>query len=438
MALPADRVLPAPIQLVPAVVSIDWLAINFNAPDGAASNLLPWAHRDPVPWDNTVSQFPADWERYITQPTDIRTGQFANVCYLTSMDGTKVATIWSDPHNTAFRGANWMQVQFANCTLPTNEWIALYRMFRAIGCEYTGISRIDLAADALEGSGGEWPKVVDMATTGQARYFGKANWTVRNSRGKNIGFEFGSRASNKFVRAYRKKREMKSKGVKKHIVDMWLDAFGFDPMAVDCEVNRFEVQLKGKEIRRYFPDERQDAWIERMQHEQNRVEVFASMAVSLFDFRTTTTGNQRARDARPVCAWDWSAVGAKRKHVATAKRAERSHDMTEHGTKAGLRYMFMLATVTGDRSALHACDKLAEAVGLWEYYERKKPVWLAQQGKRDAAKGTRTVNALELLRTQYGTGNNTALEPVILQRSNRELVETFRQSTYRPDTHADT
>jgi hypothetical protein len=94
---------------------------------------------------------------------------------------------------------------------------------------------------------------------------------------------------------------MKSKGVKPHIVEAWCNAFGFDPMnAEGCEVNRFEVALKGKEIRRYFEGESSAEWVLKLADVGQRVEVFASMAPGMFDFRIPA---ERARDAVPVAVW---------------------------------------------------------------------------------------------------------------------------------------
>lgn len=377
------------------MVSLDWLTVDMFAPCRIGFASLPWASLVPVRWDYELDPDPGAWRAYLIQPTDIRTAQFACVAYLTDLSGEKVATIWSAPHNPLLHGAEWMQVQFANATLYSGEWVHLFRMFRAIGCTYRAVSRVDIACDGIEGDGGDWPKVLTMAAQGAARYYGKADWLTRGTRGRVIGGEFGSRRSNKFVRAYRKKREMKSKGLKPYIAAAWERAFGFDAWADPAiEVNRFEVSLKGKEIRRYFPAERTADWVEGLHGIGQRVDVFASMAPSLFDFRTDAT---RARDAVPVCRWDWSAVHA---DPTLAPRAPRRLALSDHTLKTGLRSLWHLAHVTGDAAGFDACERMARAGGptIADWYERKRFQWIREFGRLEAARDARTMDVLERMR----------------------------------------
>ena len=381
------------ITLAPALVTLDWLTVNMLAPEGA--DVLPWQPPAPCFWDNETDTNSQHWRRYVTEPTNLRTGQFRNVCYLNDLLGAKVATIWSDPHNAALHNPAWVQVQFANHTLYSGELVALFRMFRELGCEYTAISRVDVACDGIAGQGGDWDQVLQMADMGRARYYGKGDWLRRGSRRQTIGGEFGTRASNKFIRAYRKKREMKAKGVKPHIVEAWLNAFGFDAYAADgVEVNRFEVQLKGKEIRRYFHDESRADWLEGLANVGQRVDVFASMAVGMFDFRTPT---KYARDAVPVTAWDWSCVHA---GVQTVARASRTLAIGPHTIKTGLRSMFFVAHVTCDPSGYAACERLAAAAGdlFVEWYRAKRLEWVREFAKIEAARDGRTLDVFRNLR----------------------------------------
>lgn len=386
-----------PIVLAPSMVSLDWLTLNMRAPETLGFASLPWLRPEPVRWDDEVSADPRDWRAYVTQPTTIRTAQFGRVCYLCDLKGEKVATIWAEPHNAGMNasGDRWIQVQFSNATLYSGEWVSLFRMFRAMGCEYTAISRVDVACDGLAGGGGDFPAVVAMANDGRARYYGKCEWLQRSHRREVIGAEFGSRASNKFIRAYRKKREMKAKGVKPHITAAWLRAFGFDVWNDPrSEVNRFEVALKGKEVRRYFDGEGSAEWVEGLHGVGQRVDVFASMAPGMFDFRTPA---ERARDAVPVCEWDWSRVDAS---ACLAEREERNLALTDHTIKTGLRSMFMLAHVTSDASGHEACQRYARAAGpaIVDWFERKRCEWVREFARIESARDPRTMDVLARLR----------------------------------------
>jgi len=391
-----------PLVLAPGMVSLDWLTLNLTAPERLGFASLPWEAPEPRRWDYELDPDPVNWHAYLTCASELRTPIFGRVSYLTDLQGEKLVTVLSAPHNPKMHDPRWIQVTFSNRTLYSGEWQNLFRMFRAIGCEYDSIGRVDVACDGIEGDGGEWPQVLTMAQRGEAKYYGKCEWLQRSERARVIGGEFGSRSSNKFVRAYRKKREMKSKGVKPHIVEAWKNAFGFDPMAEDdCEVNRFEVQLKGKEIRRYFPNESNADWVLGLANVHRRVDVFASMAPGMFDFRIPA---ERARDAEPVAVWDWTRVDAS---PNLAARAKRNLALSEHTIKTGLRAMFHLAHTLSDPNGIAACEQYARASGqpFVDWFERKRYQWVREFNRIEAAKDPRTLDVLQRLREAAANGS---------------------------------
>jgi len=390
------NITPPPITLAPFLVSLDWLCLNMSAPVSRAGLPLPWECLEPRRWWDEI-----DPDRvYMTEPTDVRTRAFDRVTYVNDENRRKVLTIWSQPHDTRKHGADWIQVQPANHTFATGEWATLVRMLTAIGCNVRGISRVDIACDGLEGEGGEFPAVIETCRHAHAKYYGKCDWIVRSQRGKVIGGEFGHRASNKFVRAYRKCREMKSKGIKPHIVKQWETALGFDPMERGREVNRFEVQLKGKEIRRYFPQESGPGalgFVLDLTDPRKRADLFASMAPGMFDFRWRA---KRARDAMPVAVWDWSRVVPVGPNIAN--RAPRNLAVSDHTIKTGLRAMFHLAVVTSEPSALALAERQAAAAGphYVAWFDRKRVQWTREFGRLCAAGDTRTLEFFRALETE--------------------------------------
>lgn len=351
----------------------------MRGPEPHPLRRLPWDNLEPVQWKQ--GETGATDGLYFTEPTTIRTRTFDRVTYIIDERREKVATVWHQPHDNRLHSSQWVQVQFANETLYTGKWATLFQMFRAVGCELTGISRIDISADGLEGEGGDFPQVIERAWHGAAKYYGKCDWLARASRGRVIGGEFGTKASNKFIRAYRKKREMKRKGIKAHIVSKWTNALGYDPMTVSQEVNRFEVVLKGKEIRRYFPDEKgahAAEFLLSMSDASNLVDVFASMAVDMFDFRTRA---KRARDAQKITAWSWDRVT--QWPPAIAFRATRNLAVTAYTIKSNLRAMFQVGLVTSDPSihelALHVARSAGPSFVTW--YQAKRIQWTKEFGR---------------------------------------------------------
>jgi len=379
-----------PVLLRPIAVNLDWLTVNMVGPvDDGGPATLPWTVLEPTPWFDERDADAPVW----VKPTNIATAQFSRVTYVVDGDGRKLATIAFAPHQH-LHGATWMQIQFANDTLYDGSWTNIFRRLRWCGCTYTGISRVDIAADGIEGDGGDWPLVIGMASSGAVRYYGKCEWLVRTARRTVIGGEFGTRSSNKFIRAYRKKREMKSKGIKPHIVNAWINALGWNPMEQPVEVNRFEVQLKGKEIRRYFTGERDPDWMMNLSSPKNRVDVMASMAQSMFDFRTVA---ERSRDAMPVQTWDWSAVGPVEYH----HREPRKHAVSDHTIKTHLRAMYHVGCIMGDPATLATAAHVADAAGpeMSAWYYRKQREWqreLAMLHKHGDARTMSYFNALQL------------------------------------------
>lgn len=395
---------PEIIYLRPFGIYLDWLTVNMRAPEGATMRLLPWQQIEPVTWTwepHMVERAAREGLTeddlapiYTVEPTDLRTAQFERVSYVLDENREKVATVWHTPHDNRLHTPNWIQVQFSNPTLYDGRWATLFRMFRVLGCELSGISRVDIACDGVSGEGGNWPQVVDRAWKGEARYYGHCDWLARSSRGKAIGGEFGTRKSNKFIRAYNKTREMKRKGTKRHIVDRWAMDLGYDPTAGELvkDVNRFEVQLKGKEVRRYFPEEKGAqgvSFLLSLSDRQRLVDVFASMAVEMFDFRTYA---KRARDAQYISRWDWSAVATNGPRIA--HRAQRNYAITDYTIKANLRAMWQTGTVMGVRQVLQTAEHVAKAGGphIQKWYAMKKEQWRKYYAKLDLAGDQRTVN----------------------------------------------
>lgn len=412
--VPAAPVAVQPVTLAPFLASLDWLTLNMDVPATVTGLPLPWQALEPRRWFREC-----DHERvYWTRPTERRTAQFNRVTEVVDGMERKVCTVWHEPHDSKLHTDAWIQVQFANHTLASGEWSVLLGMLRAMGCTLRGISRVDIACDGLEGDGGDFPKVIDLTRNGNVRYYGKCDWIVRHARGKTIGGEFGHRGSNKFIRAYRKCREMKAKGVKEHIVKQWEAALGRNPMDTGEKVNRFEVQLKGKEIRRYFPDERGDGafdFVQSLADPANLVDIFASMAVGMFDFRTTAT---RARKAEPVTAWDWSRCV--KLEPSLSFRATRNHAVTEHTMKTELRAMFRVAVVLSDPNLMELAKRNAESYSfaMGEWYQKKRVVWTQEYGKLCAAGDTRTLEFFAALREPVPEGAPTMT---------REEWEAFEQ-----------
>lgn len=365
------------ISLRPFCTMLDWLSVMMTGPWHCIHNGVDeW-----VRWDVPGARPGLCW--YLS---GIETKDFRRVYYVTDQVGEKLATICCAPRDAKKFPPDFLTVQFANSTLPTGEWRDLLRNMLEMGCTYLGVQRVDIAADGWEdeglGGGGDFIPVVQAALAGHGEYFGKAHWQTdhlgRGAKSFN-GFRFGSRAGNKFMRCYRKKREMKAKGLKPHIVAAWREALnGADPMADPREVGRLEVQLRGKELRRYFPGERTAEGLAALHDPGARVAAFAGTTRTMFDFRTFPTDG-RARSARPMHKWDWSLCTTNA--PADLRREQRARKMSPHRVKVGIHALYDLYWATGEMELLAACERQAHAAGpeMVDWFHRCEKAWQQEQ-----------------------------------------------------------
>lgn len=322
--------------------------------------------------------------------------------YVTDSVGEKLATILACPTDRRKFPGDFMTVQFANPVLATGEWRELLRGLMGMGCTYQGVQRIDIAADGWEsdriGDGGDYIAVVHAALAGFGDYFGKARWGTEHLGRSFNGFNFGTKAGNKYLRAYRKKREMKSKGLKPHIVAAWREALGgYDVMKDPREVGRLEVQLKGKELRRYYTGERSWEQLCALHDPALRVGVFKAAVETIFDFRTYPQDG-RARTARPLYKWDWSLCTTNA--PPDFKREARAVKLSPHRVKVGIHALYDLHLQTGDPELYAAAIRAAVASGpeFVDWMNRNETAW---QKAFDAVRNEASIPHLSDAFTRY-------------------------------------
>jgi len=374
------------IHLVPFRIGLDWLTINMSGPP----RLLDYTN--PQPWVG------GRW----WVPQDMRTRVMNKVFYLEDANGEKLLTVAGQPSSRAVGKPDWMQVQFANRTLYDGEFLELYYTLRAMGFMYKGISRMDLAADGIEGRGGDYMEPIQRAWDGTADYYGKAGWRPRmRGRGRVDGCELGTKASNKFFRVYNKSRELKTAvGAAKagYIRAAWERALGIDPMDEGRDVMRFELQVKGKETRRYFPDEKPitnkdaDTWMADLTSGDKLASMFASMAAPTFDFRTKA---ERARDARSVLRWDFSAVST---DLSMQERAKATLAISAASIKTTCKQMWRIHVMTNDPHWLGKVQELAHCAGLANWLDDRIPYWQKQLDRIKQQGDTDMITRIEQLR----------------------------------------
>ncbi|MCH9736005.1 MAG: hypothetical protein K0U78_15885 [Actinomycetia bacterium] len=346
----------------PFSVNLDWLTFNMDGPPRLFELTEP-------------AQFSTDcW----VIPTDKRSAVMSSIAYVVDETERKVLTLAGKPHNHTVRGPGWCQVQFANETLYTGEWVRLYRYLRIAGFSYAGVSKVDIAVDAVESVGGDFLGPIRDTWEGEARYNGKATWQPRIERNNIAAAVIGSGKGNKFLRVYDKTRELKSSG-KLYILEKW-QSVGVDPYELGERVMRCELSTKGVELRRYFPDCDSPEWPENLVDPSRAAEVMQSMCKSLFDFTTTEA---RSEFREHLVGWDWSFITSVDPDVKP--RAERSFTLPINTVKSTVRTLTLCSLHTGDHLMSEEAGKLVRAAGLQQWYDRSLVKWRAELVKIEKA-----------------------------------------------------
>lgn len=379
-------VLSSAITLAPFGLYLDWVALSMSGPQHL------FLITKPTSWIGG----------HTLLPTTIRTAIMSKVLHLVNTEGAKVLTLAGRPHTKAQGPADWCLVQFSNETLYDGTFVDLYRTLVCMGFTYISVTRMDIAADGIEGNGGDFCAPMQAVFKGAAEYYGKGIWTPRmEGRNKVDGFVLGSPAANKYYRAYDKTRQLKSIGgvhKAKYVRAAWEASLGFDPAADGMTVQRMELRARGKEVRRYFPEEKANdqegaaEWIESLANMSKRLDIFASLTKTAFDFRTPAI---RARDACPIIHWDYGSVN---KEPDYRPREKRTLAISENSIKQGIKFMWRISYCTGDGDLLEKAQAIAKCASLWRWYEASETIWQKELQKIYEQGGAIGKTSLEKLR----------------------------------------
>jgi hypothetical protein len=322
-----------------------------------------------APWNGDDSIPLGDRYALVRQPGRTRTFDRLDHLVDTRNDRT-VGTVRSVPHSAHVMPMHRIMVKLDNSTLYDYTWADVVQYLRDIvGLQYVSTSRLDLAAD-----GYDFLAPFGDAARGDVSYGGRADFVVRWSNGRVKAAELGTRSANKFARIYGKSKELLLSG-KIYIAHYW-QQHGAEPGA---DVDRCEIAVKGREVRRYFPDERRAEFLDYLTCPRYRARVYDSLAATFIRFRTGQCG-ERSRDRDDLLSWDWSAI-TEGEPVERRPRARRVQDIGLNALKAHVRLAYMIHVATDSARHLSCAQEVAEACGLGAWMRTKTPLW-----RREAAK----------------------------------------------------
>lgn len=124
-------------------------------------------------------------------------------------------------------------------------------VWKGLNLSFSHTCRLDIATDSPYSNQFDF---IQEIITGKLKQVGSTRFSPlydgQNSDGsaKLIYFTFGSRSSDKFIRAYYKRQEL-AKSNKQYIMEFW-NRNGFE-LGDNQEVARFEIVLKRKELKKY-------------------------------------------------------------------------------------------------------------------------------------------------------------------------------------------
>lgn len=345
--------------LKPFGVFLDWLSLNMRGP------LSVGDITEPRPWIG---------ERWLVPVPDERralSAVFQKEYQLFDRAGEKCCTIWCRPYGTHLGPRNWYQVQFANASLYDGTWKEILDTLKAMGFAHHGITRIDFAADGLV-SECDYLGLMHRAFHGGVDYYGRALWRPVIHRKRLRNAELGTRNGNKFLRCYDKTEEIKDPAKDKpHIRDAWESILGTPPEMLNEAVQRLEVQMKGTELRRYYPQERSLSWVASLVEPEARMEAFAATVPSMFDWRYPAA---RARDAVPAVEWDWTNCTS-RPAFDVPEREPRTITLGVNTLKSNIRTLYLIYLATSDTSFLQQVRTLVAARDLERWFAKSERRW---------------------------------------------------------------
>lgn len=345
-----------PYALKPFCLPIDWLQCRFAV--GKQAHSRPWGNDSVI----TLSQ------GYELHRTAARSKAFARIDRVVdTRTGRSMGMLQSCPHNEQAMRANCVVLKVDNEPLYDYSWHGfLTALMDGNGWNYQATTRLDLAAD---GHGFRAPFADAMR--GAIVPGGRSEWNVRNLPGGRglKAVELGNRSANKFARIYGKSKELQISG-KLYIADYWTENGCVDV----ANVERCEIQVKGRELRRYNDDERNEgdrSFLDVLTCPAARARLYHSVAAPFLRFHG---GEARSRDRVDLLRWDWSEV-AQGQRVTAAPRERRLRDIGLNALKSHIKLSYMFHVATGSGRYLSTAQEVAAGANLGPWMQQKAPLW---------------------------------------------------------------
>lgn len=303
--------------------------------------------------------------------------------------------------------------------------------FQTFSLSFSHLAQIDMAAD---GSG--FLKPLILADNLKIEWTGKGDFQpFKKNRKAGLeyeGFWLGSKSSDKFGRAYYKRRELLKSG-KTYIEHFWRENNLFEKVGT-TDIERLEFSLKNKELAKWIPRESWKATKKLLQDHNFIARLFHSASKTLFTFRENRKNSkQNVSRLRKLFSLDFSLFG----EVTLLDKIVNVGAKRLRALKTTAKTMYELSLKTGIKYYKKQCIEIAQNINHFKWYEKCRLLWEAEF-RRDKKKNLPYIPLFDTGMNCYDTREQVDFysknkqyvlteEPTMIEK----LISFWRQPQYQ-------
>jgi len=328
------------------IVNLDWLELSFEC-----ENLI----------DGVEHQFYKD-EHTLSLIKECENRCFLNV-YSVYINGALIGELKTMPKQIHIMTEKYAIFKMVNSELYTKGWaVRLKLMVKVLGLTFKKVHQFDIAADGVG-----FLKINDLLSNNQIYNCGAENYDLKH-RGRQIPTLYiGSRASDKFIRIYDKRKELLASN-KKYIESFWLNN------GLQTEIKeRCELVLKGKHSEKLFKNKNFLEVLAVLVDQRKIAEVMANYINRMMDFKSKNEGGKNHSRKNKLFKIDFTKIV---KFVKPLDVIIKAFSNGTYKAKMAVRFFHELGHKTGIKHFLNFCDEITENIYHSEWYERRKNLWV--------------------------------------------------------------
>ena len=303
------------------------------------------------------------------------------------IDGEEFCQLEMIPRNDKIMQPETMVMRICNPWLYREGYINTFKtLLVALKLKFNHVVKVDIAVDSTKG---ELFKFVPAFQKGKIKLLGKANFHLMYKGGGNTVeyFRLGSSKSDKFIRGYYKREEIKKTG-KQYIIDFW-DVNGLDATK---KVERLEISFKKKELDKYV-DITLDQ-LELLEDATTLATLFRSGLQKFFQFIRVSEWKRKGNVSRCKRVFE---VTLKNYGAQLLSKLIRTCNTELQRLKQASKTLFWCYMHTSHQAFLVMSKKMAESAEHAIWFRDKYPMWEKEFYMRKANKRFKFTSNLKQL-----------------------------------------